>query len=344
LPTALITGITGQDGHYLSKLLLARGYAVVGVSRQAQRLATADGLTLRNLDVADTKALEELFGNFAFDEIYNLAGPSFGPASWEQPLESVQTMGVAVVAMLELVRRSGRPIHFFQASSSELFGRAAESPQRESTPFRPVTPYGFAKLMAHAAVGAYRQRHGLFACCGILFNHESPLRGETFVTRKITRALARIKLGLQDTVFLGNLNAKRDWGHAKDYVEMQWLMLQQKTAEDFVIATGEQHSVRDFVNAAAREVGFKVTWKGKGVKEKGYADGKCIVAVDPRYFRPTEVETLLGDASKARKKLGWSPKIRFAELVSEMMREDLRAAERDELVKKHGFATYDRHE
>jgi GDPmannose 4,6-dehydratase len=220
-----------------------------------------------------------------------------------------------------------------------------EVPQKETTPFYPRSPYAVAKLYAYWITVNYREAYGMYACNGILFNHESPVRGETFVTRKITRALARIKLGLQDTLYLGNLNAKRDWGHAKDYVEMMWLMLQQKQAEDYVIATGEQFSVRQFVDAAAKEIGIRVTWKGEGVGEKGFnAKGKCIVAVDPRYFRPTEVETLLGDPSKAKKKLGWVPKIRFSELVSEMMREDLKSAERDELVKKHGFATFDYHE
>jgi GDPmannose 4,6-dehydratase len=233
---------------------------------------------------------------------------------------------------------------FYQASSSELYGLVQETPQKETTPFYPRSPYAVAKLYAYWITVNYREAYGMYACNGILFNHESPIRGETFVTRKITRALARIKLGLQDTLYLGNLNARRDWGHARDYVEMQWLMLQQKQAEDFVIATGQQYSVRDFVNAAAKEVGLKVTWKGKGVNEKGYADGKRIIAVDPKYFRPTEVETLLGDASKARRKLGWTPKVKFPELVAEMMREDLKAAERDELVKKHGFAAYDYHE
>jgi GDPmannose 4,6-dehydratase len=234
---------------------------------------------------------------------------------------------------------------FYQASTSELYGLVQEVPQKETTPFYPRSPYAVAKLYAYWITVNYREAYGMYACNGILFNHESPVRGETFVTRKITRALARIKLGLQDTLYLGNLNAKRDWGHARDYVEMMWLMLQQKQAEDYVIATGEQYSVRQFVEAAAKEIGLTVTWKGEGVDEKGFdAKGKCIVAVDPRYFRPTEVETLLGDPSKAKKKLGWVPKIRFSELVSEMMREDLKSAERDELVKKHGFATFDYHE
>ena len=234
---------------------------------------------------------------------------------------------------------------YYQASSSELFGLVQEVPQKETTPFYPRSPYGVAKLYAYWITVNYRESYGIYACNGILFNHESPLRGETFVTRKITRAMARIKLGLQDCLFLGNLDALRDWGHAKDYVEMQWLMLQQEKAEDFVIASGEQHSVRDFVNAAAAEVGLSITWKGSGIDEKGYdAQGNCIVAVDERYFRPAEVETLLGDATKAKQKLGWIPKISFKELVAEMMRDDLKSAERDELVKKHGYPTYDYHE
>jgi GDPmannose 4,6-dehydratase len=235
---------------------------------------------------------------------------------------------------------------FYQASTSELYGLVQETPQKETTPFYPRSPYAVAKLYAYWITVNYREAYGIYACNGILFNHESPLRGETFVTRKITRALARIKLGLQDRVHLGNLDAKRDWGHARDYVEMQWLMLQQEKAEDYVIATGEQHSVRDFVNYAAEEVGIKVRWEGQGVDEKGYntETGKCILAIDPRYFRPAEVETLLGDASKAKRQLGWSPQTSFRDLVSEMMREDLRLAERDELVKKHGFRFFNRHE
>jgi GDPmannose 4,6-dehydratase len=234
---------------------------------------------------------------------------------------------------------------FYQASSSELFGRVQEVPQRESTPFYPRSPYAAAKLYAYWITINYREAYGMFACNGILFNHESPVRGETFVTRKITRALARIKLGLQDCLYLGNLNALRDWGHARDFVEAQWLMLQQKEPEDFVIATGEQHSVRDFVDAAGTELGIKLAWRGSGLEEKAYtAAGNCVVAVDPRYFRPTEVDSLLGDASKARQKLGWKPRVDFRQLVSEMVREDLRLAERDELVKRHGHRPYDYHE
>jgi GDPmannose 4,6-dehydratase len=267
--------------------------------------------------------------------------------SFETPEYTANSDAVGTLRILEAIRILGleKKTRFYQASTSELYGLVQEVPQKETTPFYPRSPYAVAKLYAYWITVNYREAYGMYACNGILFNHESPVRGETFVTRKITRALARIKLGLQDTLYLGNLDAKRDWGHAKDYVEMMWLMLQQTQAEDFVIATGEQFSVREFVEAAAREIGLAVAWKGVGVDEKGLdAKGKCIVAVDPRYFRPTEVETLLGDASKAKRKLGWAPKIRFAELVAEMMREDLKAAERDELVKKHGFATYDYHE
>ena len=267
--------------------------------------------------------------------------------SFEEPEYTANVDGLGTLRILEAIRLLGlsKKTKFYQASSSELFGLVQEVPQKESTPFYPRSPYGVAKLYAYWITVNYRESYGIYACNGILFNHESPLRGETFVTRKITRAIARIKLGLQECLYLGNLDAQRDWGHAKDYVEMQWLMLQQESAEDFVIATGVQHSVREFVDAAAKEAGIAVTWKGKGVEEKGYnSDGKCIVAVDPNYFRPSEVDTLLGDASKARAKLGWTPKISFKELVAEMMREDLKSAERDELVKKHGYNAYDYNE
>jgi GDPmannose 4,6-dehydratase len=267
--------------------------------------------------------------------------------SFEEPEYTANSDAIGALRILEAIRILGleKKTRFYQASTSELYGLVQEVPQKETTPFYPRSPYAVAKLYAYWITVNYREAYGMYACNGILFNHESPLRGETFVTRKITRALARIKLGLQDTLYLGNMDAKRDWGHAKDYVQMMWLMLQQREAEDFVIATGEQFSVRQFVDAAAQEVGLKITWKGKGVDEKGYDEkGKVVVAVDPKYFRPTEVETLLGDPSKAKNKLGWVPKIRFAELVAEMMREDLKSAQRDELVKKHGFATFDYHE
>jgi GDPmannose 4,6-dehydratase len=267
--------------------------------------------------------------------------------SFEEPEYTANSDAIGALRILEAIRILGleKKTRFYQASTSELYGLVQETPQKETTPFYPRSPYAVAKLYAYWITVNYREAYGIYACNGILFNHESPVRGETFVTRKITRALARIKLGLQDCLYLGNLDAKRDWGHAKDYVEMMWLMLQQKQAEDFVIATGHQYSVRDFVNAAAAEVGMKISWKGKGVEEKGTDEkGNCIVAVDPRYFRPTEVEALLGDATKARDKLGWVPKIQFPQLVAEMMREDLKSAERDELVKKHGFAAYDYNE
>jgi GDPmannose 4,6-dehydratase len=356
---ALITGVTGQDGAYLAEFLLKKGYEVHGVKRRTSLFNTdridhlyrdphekGVKLFLHHGDMTDSSSLTRIVQQVLPDEIYNLAAQSHVQVSFEEPEYTANSDAIGPLRILEAMRILGleKKTRFYQASSSELFGLVQETPQKETTPFYPRSPYAVAKLYAYWITVNYREAYGMYACNGILFNHESPIRGETFVTRKITRALARIKLGLQDTLFLGNLNAKRDWGHARDYVEMQWLMLQQKKAEDFVIATGEQYSVRDFVNAAAKEVGLKMSWKGKGVNEKGYAAGKCIVAVDPRYFRPTEVETLLGDAGKARRKLGWTPKVRFPELVAEMMREDLRAAERDELVKKHGFAAYDYHE
>lgn len=278
------------------------------------------------------------------DEIYNLAAQSHVQVSFEEPEYTANSDALGALRMLEAIRILGleRKTKFYQASTSELYGLVQEIPQKETTPFYPRSPYAVAKLYAYWITVNYREAYGIYACNGILFNHESPLRGETFVTRKITRALARIKLGLQDCLFLGNLDAKRDWGHAKDYVEMQWLMLQQEQAEDFVIATGIQYSVRDFVEAAAEELGIRIRWEGQGVEEKGYdAEGRCIVAVDPRYFRPTEVETLLGDPTKAREKLGWIPKIDFKSLVTEMVREDLKSAERDELIKRHGHKAYD---
>ncbi len=297
--------------------------------------------------MTDGMSLTRILQQVLPDEIYNLAAQSHVQVSFEEPEYTANSDALGPLRILEAMRILGleKKTRFYQASSSELYGMVQESPQKETTPFYPRSPYAVAKLYAYWITVNYREAYGMYACNGILFNHESPVRGETFVTRKITRALARIKLGLQDTLYLGNLDAKRDWGHAKDYVEMMWLMLQQESAEDYVIATGEQFSVRQFVDAAAKEVGLAIKWKGKGVDEKGYdAKGKVLVAVDPRYFRPTEVETLLGDATKAKKKLGWSPKIRFGELVAEMMREDLKSAERDELVKKHGFSAYDFHE
>jgi GDPmannose 4,6-dehydratase len=357
---ALITGVTGQDGAYLSELLLSKGYAVHGVKRRTSLFNTdrIDHLyqdphekgrrfILHHGDMTDSSSLTRIIQLVQPDEIYNLAAQSHVAVSFEEPEYTANSDALGALRVLEAIRILGleKKTRYYQASTSELYGLVQEVPQKETTPFYPRSPYAVAKMYAYWITVNYREAYGIYACNGILFNHESPVRGETFVTRKITRALARIKLGLQDCLFLGNLDARRDWGHAKDYVEMMWLMLQQDQAEDFVIATGEQQSVRDFVNAAAGEVGIAVTWKGKGVDEKGYdASGRCIVSVDPRYFRPTEVETLLGDPTKAKEKLGWTPRIRFAELVAEMMREDLKAAERDELVKKHGFAAYDYHE
>jgi GDPmannose 4,6-dehydratase len=266
--------------------------------------------------------------------------------SFEIPEYTVEVDGVGTIRLLDAIRDLGLRTRFYQASTSELYGLVQEIPQKETTPFYPRSPYAVAKLYAYWITVNYREAYGMYACNGILFNHESPIRGETFVTRKITRAMARIKLGLQECVYLGNMNAKRDWGHARDYVEMQWLMLQQEKPEDFVIATGVQYSVRDFVNASAKELGIEIRWEGEGVNEKGInaQNGKVIVAVDPRYFRPTEVETLLGDPTKAKERLGWTPKTTFEDLVAEMVREDLKSAERDELVKRHGFNAFDYHE
>jgi GDPmannose 4,6-dehydratase len=357
---ALITGVTGQDGAYLSELLLEKGYEVHGVKRRASLFntdridhlyqdphVTGRRFILHHGDMTDSSSLIRIIQQVLPDEIYNLAAQSHVAVSFEEPEYTANSDALGALRILEAMRILGleKKTRFYQASSSELYGLVQETPQKETTPFYPRSPYAVAKLYAYWITVNYREAYGMYACNGILFNHESPVRGETFVTRKITRALARIKLGLQDCLFLGNLNARRDWGHARDYVEMQWLMLQQEQPEDFVIATGEQYSVRDFVNAAANEIGIAITWKGEGVDERGFdPHGRCIVSVDPRYFRPTEVETLLGDATKAREKLGWVPKIRFPDLVAEMMREDLKAAERDELVRKHGFTTYDHHE
>lgn len=351
---ALITGVTGQDGSYLAELLLDKGYEVHGIKRRTSLINTdrIDHLyqdpheknlrfVLHHGDMTDSSSLIRIIQQVQPDEIYNLAAQSHVAVSFEEPEYTANSDGLGALRILEAIRILGleRKTRFYQASTSELYGLVQETPQKESTPFYPRSPYAVAKLYAYWITVNYREAYGIYACNGILFNHESPVRGETFVTRKITRALAHIKLGLQSCLYLGNLDAKRDWGHAKDYVEMQWLMLQQDRAEDFVIATGVQYSVRQFVEAAARELGILIRWEGQGVDEKGFdANGNCIVAVDPRYFRPTEVETLLGDATKARTQLGWTPKISFGELVSEMVREDLKAAERDALVKRNGFA------
>jgi GDPmannose 4,6-dehydratase len=358
--TALITGITGQDGSYLAEFLLEKGYIVHGIKRRASSFNTQRidhiyqdphiehaNLKLHYGDLSDSSNLTRIIQETQPDEIYNLGAQSHVAVSFESPEYTADVDGMGTLRILEAIRILGleKKTRFYQASTSELYGLVQETPQKETTPFYPRSPYAVAKLYAYWICVNYREAYGMYACNGILFNHESPRRGETFVTRKITRALARIKLGLQDCLFLGNLDAKRDWGHAKDYVEMQWLMLQQVQPEDFVIATGVQYSVRDFVNAAAQELGMQIHWDGQGVEEKGYStNGKCIVAVDPRYFRPTEVETLLGDPSKAKAKLGWTPKTTFDELVAEMVREDLKSTERDELIKQHGYKAMDYHE
>ena len=357
---ALITGITGQDGSYLAEFLLEKGYDVHGIKRRTSLFNTdrIDHLyqdpheenrsfSLHHGDMTDSSSLVRIMQQVQPDEIYNLAAQSHVAVSFEEPEYTADSDALGTLRILEAIRILGleKKSRFYQASTSELYGKVQEVPQTETTPFYPRSPYAVAKLYAYWIVVNYREAYGMYACNGILFNHESPVRGETFVTRKITRALARIKLGLHDCLYLGNLDAKRDWGHAKDYVEVQWLMLQQEQPEDFVIATGKQYSVRDFVNATAEELGISITWKGKGEDEKGYdIKDNCIVSVDPRYFRPTEVESLLGDPSKAREKLGWVPKTTFKELVTEMTREDLKAAERDKLIKTHGYKTMNYHE
>lgn len=358
--TALITGVTGQDGAYLTEFLLKKGYVVHGIKRRASSFNTArldhlyrdpheDNVRffLHHGDLTDSSSLTRIIQQTKPDEIYNLAAQSHVAVSFEEPEYTANSDALGALRILEAIRILGmeKKTRFYQASTSELYGLVQEIPQRETTPFYPRSPYAVAKLYAYWITVNYREAYGIYACNGILFNHESPVRGENFVTRKITRALARIKLGLQNHLYLGNLDAKRDWGHAKDYVEMQWMMLQQELPEDFVIATGIQYSVRDFVNEAAQELAIKVRWEGHGVDEKGYDEkDNCIVSIDPRYFRPTEVETLLGDASKAKNKLGWTPKITFRELVQEMVREDLKSAERDELVKRNGYYANDFHE
>lgn len=357
---ALITGVTGQDGAYLAEFLLNKGYVVHGIKRRAS-LSNTDRidhlyrdqhekdvrLFLHYGDLTDSSNLIRIIQQVLPDEIYNLAAQSHVAVSFEEPEYTANSDALGALRILEAIRILGleNKTRFYQASTSELYGLVQETPQKETTPFYPRSPYAVAKLYAYWITVNYREAYGMYACNGILFNHESPLRGETFVTRKITRALARIKLGLQDCLYLGNMDALRDWGHAKDYIEMQWLMLQQEQPDDFVIATGVQFSVRDFVETAGTELGIQLTWRGNGLDEIGMnADGKVIVRVDPRYFRPTEVETLLGDPTKAKEKLGWTPKISFKELVTEMVCEDLKNAERDQLVKRHGFDSYDYHE
>ncbi len=358
---ALITGITGQDGAYLAEFLLGKGYSVHGIRRRTSLFntdridhlyhdphETGVDLTLHHGDLTDSSSLMRIIQLVQPDEIYNLAAQSHVAVSFEEPEYTANSDAIGALRILEAIRILGfeKKTRFYQASTSELYGLVQEVPQRETTPFYPRSPYAVAKLYAYWITVNYREAYGIYACNGILFNHESPNRGETFVTRKITRALARIKLGTQKTLFLGNLDALRDWGHARDYVEMQWLMLQQGHAEDFVIATGEQHSVREFVELAALEIGLKIRWEGAGVDEKGFdaKTGACIVAVDPRYFRPAEVETLLGDPSKAKEKLGWYPKTSFIDLVKEMAVEDLKKAQRDKFLAENGYESHLRKE
>lgn len=369
---ALVTGITGQDGAYLAEFLLNKGYVVHGLRRRSSLFNTdridhlyhdihenKGNLFLHYGDLTDSTNLIRIIQQTQPDEIYNLAAMSHVAISFDTPEYTANADGIGTLRILEAIRILGmeKKTKFYQASTSELYGLVQETPQKETTPFYPRSPYAVAKMYAYWITVNYREAYGIYACNGILFNHESPIRGETFVTRKITRAIARIKLGIQDCLYLGNLDALRDWGHAKDYVEMQWLMLQQDEPEDFVIATGKQYSVRDFVNAAAKELDMPIRWEGSGINEKGYLIDtalqqgeastliqKPIIQVDSRYFRPTEVETLLGDPSKAKQKLGWMPKISFNELVEEMVREDYKSAQRDELVSKHGYDTHARHE
>ena len=358
---ALITGITGQDGAYLAELLLAKGYEVHGIKRRASMFNTDRidhlyedphelnrKLILHYGDLTDATNLTRVLQQTQPDEVYNLAAQSHVQVSFETPEYTADVDALGTMRLLEGIRLLGleKKTRFYQASTSELYGKAQEIPQSEKTPFYPRSPYACAKLYAFWITVNYREAYDIYACNGILFNHESPIRGETFVTRKITRALARIVLGIQDCLYIGNLNALRDWGHAKDYVEMQWLMLQQDQPEDYVIATGEQHSVREFIELAAKEVGISIEWKGEGIHEKGIntANRKTIVAVDPTYFRPTEVDSLIGDPSKAKQKLGWEPKISFRSLVREMVQADLEEAKRDELCLRSGYRVNQRGE
>ncbi len=357
---ALISGITGQDGAYLAEFLLLKGYEVHGIKRRTSLFNTdrIDHLyedphvhhrnfILHYGDLTDSSSLVHIVQKVQPDEVYNLGAQSHVAVSFEQPEYTADVDAMGTLRLLEAIRILGleKKTRFYQASTSELYGLVQQVPQTERTPFYPRSPYAVAKLYAYWITVNYRESYGMYACNGILFNHESPTRGETFVTRKITRALARIKVGLQDCLYLGNMNALRDWGHARDYVEMQWLMLQQEKPEDFVIATGQQHSVREFVSIAAAELDLKLTWTGNGVEEKAMDEsGQVIVAVDPRYFRPAEVETLLGDATHARHRLGWKPRIGFEELVREMVQTDLQEAKRDALVRQHGFRSFERKE
>lgn len=357
---ALITGVTGQDGALLAELLLKKGYEVHGVKRRSSLFntnrvdhlyqdvhTTGRSFVLHYGDLTDGANLVRILQQCQPDEVYNLAAMSHVAVSFEMPEYTADVNALGALRILEGIRSLGleKKTRFYQASTSELFGQVREIPQRETTPFYPRSPYAVAKLFAYWITVNYREAYGMYACNGILFNHESPVRGETFVTRKITRALSRIKLGLQDCLYLGNLSALRDWGHARDYVEMQWLMLQQQQPEDFVIATGVQYSVRDFVNAAAKALDMSISWRGQGLDEVGVdGHGQVVVRVDPRYFRPTEVETLLGDAGHARERLGWTPQISFEDMVAEMVHCDLESAQRDDLVKRSGFTAYDRQE
>lgn len=357
---AFITGVTGQDGAYLAEFLLNKGYEVHGLKRRASLFNTAriDHLYkdphgkgvkffLHHGDMTDSSSLVRVIQETQPDEIYNLAAQSHVGVSFEQPEYTAETDGVGTLRILEAIRILGmeKKTRIYQASTSELYGKVQETPQTETTPFYPRSPYGVAKMYGYWITVNYREAYGLYACNGILFNHESPIRGETFVTRKITQGLARIKEGLQERLYMGNLNSLRDWGHAKDYVEMQWLMLQQDEPEDYVIATGEQHSVREFIEEAASHLNIEITWKGEGSEEKGYdQDNNCIVAIDPKYYRPTEVDTLLGDPSKAKEKLGWEPKVTFKELVKEMIESDFQLAKKDALLKQHGHKVLDQHE
>lgn len=358
---ALITGITGQDGAYLAEFLLEKNYEVHGIKRRASSFNTdridhlyqdpheqERHLILHYGELTDSTNLIRIIQQVQPDEIYNLAAQSHVQVSFDSPEYTANADALGTLRILEAIRILGlsKKTRFYQASTSELFGKVQEIPQKETTPFYPRSPYAVAKLYAYWITINYREAYDLYACNGILFNHEGPTRGETFVTRKITRALARIKLGLQNRLYIGNLDAKRDWGHAKDYVEMQWLMLQQQQPDDYVIATGRQYSVKQFIEAGSKELGIDIDWQGSGINEKGYdrATGKCIVAVDSRYFRPTEVKTLLGDATKAKEKLGWKPRISFEELVAEMVRCDMEIAKRDLLCQKEGFQVFNRQE
>lgn len=357
---ALITGVTGQDGAYLAEFLLEQGYEVHGIKRRSSLFNTdrIDHLyqdphesgrrfLLHYGDMTDSTSLIRVMQRVQPDEVYNLAAQSHVAVSFEEPEYTANADGLGALRLLEAIRILGleKRTRFYQASTSELYGLVQEVPQRETTPFYPRSPYAVAKLYAYWITVNYREAYGMYACNGILFNHESPLRGETFVTRKITRGLARVKLGMQDCVYLGNLNALRDWGHARDYVRMQWLMLQQESAEDYVIASGEQHSVREFVDATAAALDMSIHWEGRGVDECGYDEhGRRVVAVDPRYFRPTEVETLLGDAHKAHERLGWKPQVSFQDLVVEMAEADFKLAERDALCQREGYRVFDHRE